>query len=283
MSKNTGIPYELLTQNIFDQIVNQDSVTTVKIEHDVVLEGKTTSHQIDVFWEFKSGGITYKTVVQAKDWNSTVDQGELLKFNQVLADLPGQPRGVFVTRTGYQSGAKEFADAHGIMLYELREPSEEDMEGWLRRIRLDLITLAFETKSLRVVADQDWIDQEKSRLQLSQSIPIHIEGHDDEIMVYNDDGSLVGSFADITATYYDNIDDELPPKQITHEFEEPVFLHTDVPQFPRMKLSRLEFTIAAHKHTTELVLDAEDIVGFILRNLTDGTETTFDKDRKLRL
>ena len=66
------------------------------------MKGKSTSHQIDVYWEFELNGIIYKTVVQAKDWNKPVNKGELLKFREVLNDLPGQPKGIFVTRSGYQ-------------------------------------------------------------------------------------------------------------------------------------------------------------------------------------
>jgi hypothetical protein len=35
--------------------------------------------------------------------------------------MPGQPRGIFVTRRGYQKSAKAFALKHGIILYELDE------------------------------------------------------------------------------------------------------------------------------------------------------------------
>src|SRR5208282_2707135 len=42
-------------------------------------------------------------------------------FKCVLDDLPNQPRGIFVTRSGYQQGAKDFAAAQGIILYELDE------------------------------------------------------------------------------------------------------------------------------------------------------------------
>jgi hypothetical protein len=74
-----------------------------------------------VYWKFEKAGVPYETIVQAKDWSSPVDQGELFKFNCVRWDLPGPPKGIFVTRTGYQSGAREYAEAHGIILYKLRE------------------------------------------------------------------------------------------------------------------------------------------------------------------
>jgi hypothetical protein len=117
---NSGVSYERLGQEIFREILGQSHVP-IDVRHNVTLQGKTTTHQIDLYWEFKIGGICYTTVVQAKDWATPVGQGELLKFRAVLDDLPGQPRGIVVTKNGYQRGAEEYAHAHGIVLYELAE------------------------------------------------------------------------------------------------------------------------------------------------------------------
>ena len=100
--KNTGTSFELLTRSIFNLIVNEKRVETIDVRHDVELHGITAKHQIDVYWEFKVGGITHKTIVQTKDWSNPVKQEQLFAFKCILDDLQGQPRGVFVTRTGYQ-------------------------------------------------------------------------------------------------------------------------------------------------------------------------------------
>jgi hypothetical protein len=72
MTKNTGVPYELLTKDIFNLILNEKRVKTIRVEHDVELEGNTAKYKIDLYWEFEEGGIKYKTIVQAKDWSSSV-------------------------------------------------------------------------------------------------------------------------------------------------------------------------------------------------------------------
>ena len=95
MSKNTGKPYEKLTQKIFSQIVNQNSVQNINVQHDVTLLGKTTSHQIDVYWEFEVGGLQYQTVIQAKDWKNKVKKEQMLAFKGILDDLPSGTKGVF--------------------------------------------------------------------------------------------------------------------------------------------------------------------------------------------
>ena len=73
---NTGISYELITQQIFQEILDQDSVRTIEVKHNVTIQGKTLTHQIDVFWDFDLGGIRYITVVQAKDWSTTCRPGK---------------------------------------------------------------------------------------------------------------------------------------------------------------------------------------------------------------
>ncbi len=119
--KNTGLSYEILVQGIFQAIIDQDEVANLLVERDKTLQGKTTPHQIDVYWKFEKAGITYENIVQAKDWQSPVKLGQLMEFKGVLDDLPGQPRGIFVTRSGYQKSAKTVAIKNGIILYELDE------------------------------------------------------------------------------------------------------------------------------------------------------------------
>ena len=118
---NTGIPYEIVVQSIFQEILDKEVPGTITVEHNVTLQGCTTSHQIDVLWRFSVAGITYLSIVQAKDWASRITKEKVLAFRAVLDDLPDQPRGVIVTQTGFQSGAKKLAEIRGIKLYHLRQ------------------------------------------------------------------------------------------------------------------------------------------------------------------
>ncbi|MDP9150531.1 MAG: restriction endonuclease [Myxococcota bacterium] len=118
MAVQTGKSYELLTQQVFqERFANAIPVPVVR--HNVRLQGIRALHQIDVYCEFELGGITYRTVVQCKDWSYPVEQEHLFAFKTILDDLPGQPRGVFVARSGIQRGARRFAEAEGIVLCEL--------------------------------------------------------------------------------------------------------------------------------------------------------------------
>ena len=74
MSEQPGKPYENLTQVIFQAILGQKEFPNLVVEHDVILQGKTGRHQIDVYWKFEHGGVPHEVIVQAKDWQKPVDQ-----------------------------------------------------------------------------------------------------------------------------------------------------------------------------------------------------------------
>jgi hypothetical protein len=52
---------------ILQAINDQEEVANLIVERDKTLLGKTTPHRIDVYWKFEKTGITYETIVQAKD------------------------------------------------------------------------------------------------------------------------------------------------------------------------------------------------------------------------
>lgn len=280
--KNTGISYETLTKYIFQEILEQDQVKTIQVQHDVTIQGKTILHQIDVYWEFEVGGIKYITIVQAKDWQYPVNQGELLKFKGILDDLPGQPKGIFVTRTGYQSGAKEFAERNGIILYELREPTQEDWEGRVKTIIIDLIAFVSNSSNTKPAPDNEWIKKERQSLNISDKelIKIQISGLTNEIKLYNEQGIEIGTIEDIVKSFYPSNYQEIQPIDKCYEFPNPTFIKTGNSIFPRIKLKGIKSTISVSKIATQIRINGEEIVGFILKNVINNSHQTFDKKLK---
>ena len=284
MGKNTGEPYEHLTKDIFDQLVNQTEVDTVKLKHNVKLQGKTTTHQIDVYWEFDRGGIKYVTIVQAKDWQQPVKQGQLLQFKGVLDDLPFQATGIFVTLTGYQQGARNYARGNGILLYELREPTEVDWEGKVKTIVIRLEFFFRESSDINFVHDKEWVAEERHKRGISEDEPLKlcITGRTDETLIYDEDGQKITTLKDIINSFVLPSSEEISSVKKKHSFSEPAFIHTGIEKFPKLKLKALEATISVSKDVEEIRLNGEDIVGFILKNTLEGSQYTFDKNRKLR-
>jgi hypothetical protein len=80
----TGLSYELLVRGIFQAINDQEQVSNLTVEHNKTLQGKTITHQIDVYWKFQRAGITREVIggwpTQALfwlEWGSSITEGSL--------------------------------------------------------------------------------------------------------------------------------------------------------------------------------------------------------------
>jgi len=241
------------------------------------LQGKTTSHEIDVYWEFFLGGIKYITLIQAKDWESKVPQGEMLKFKSVIDDIPGQPRGIFVTKTGYQPSAIDVARAHGILVYELREPTNKDWEGKVKTIVLHLQFYIPKT-AIEITPDKEWMSLElkKKGIEYHQ---VKIEGMDHTIFVRNEAGNIRKSLFDIKNEEHNKIGMvELKNIEKIIQFDENLYIETNDVDLPLIKLSEIKLLLSSSLIEQEMIIDGESMVGFILRNILDNSEIILDKD-----
>ena len=278
---NTGIPYELLTQRIFQELVNQDQAHNIRVQHNVILQGKILPHQVDVYWEFRVADIKYATVVQAKDWRNAVNQGELLKFRQVLDDLPGQPRGVFVTKTGYQDGAKRYADANGIMLYELKDATSEDDPRKKIVLRMNAyIPLAHEPS---VEQDREWVKQEKRRLGIPDSDKFECWLQPDDqgrVMLFNEHDVRIGTINDVLDSMHARDFQVREPEAHEHVFKQPVFARTNLSGFTRIKLHSIKAIIEVRKESRELVFIPDDFVEYVLKDVTGNNARKFTGEAK---
>jgi hypothetical protein len=126
---NANTEYEKFTQEIYQGLINADGVTTIKVQHNIKLEGKSgQAHQIDVYWEYEYAGVKHKVAIECKNYNGTVSIDKVRGFYGILSDL-NNVAGIMVTKVDYQAGAKKYAESYGIVLKELRAPKDKDWEG----------------------------------------------------------------------------------------------------------------------------------------------------------
>lgn len=92
-----------------------------------ILGKSGVKHEFDVFYEFEHLNIRHRIAIECKDWNSPITKGEIGEFVSKLNDL-NNVSGIMVAKSGYQSGAKKFAEANGIQLMETKDlPSFTDI------------------------------------------------------------------------------------------------------------------------------------------------------------
>lgn len=279
VSKNTGKPYEKLTQRVFQAILDQESeVETTTVEHDVTLPGITAkSHQVDVLWRFKRGGIGHMVVVQCKDHDAKVKQGELLTFKAVLDDIAGQPRGVFVSRMGFQSGARDYAGAHGITLYELRKPLERDWKGRIRNIETQFWLSVPSFRNLFLKLDEPWFraQLEAKSLPAQTVLPSFTSSGDDAFE--DETGAVVATLHKLA----NKLASDATPDWSTrsYAFSSPTFFRSLDVNFARIKVTGFDLDVKKSRSKGPLVsIRGDDIVSCILVDVLEGERQAFDND-----
>jgi hypothetical protein len=125
--------HELVTKAIFEALLKQSNAENLEVSHNITIKGMMTSHQIDVFWKFRMGNLDHSVVAQVKKKKGPAKKGDL--------DIPGQPKGIFVSEQGYQKGALEVARAAGIAVYEIREISSEDFPDRITMTNLSIMVI----------------------------------------------------------------------------------------------------------------------------------------------
>ena len=157
-SVDVGTKYEQFVQEIYSAIMKSENVETITVEHNTTVAGKSgCSHQIDVYWEFKVAGEVYRTAIECKAYAKTVPIGRIRDFYGVLSDV-NNLRGIFVSQHGFQIGARKFAKSHGISLKEIREPNEEDWDGRVREIHLNVHIVVPEILKFTPLVNQEFLD-----------------------------------------------------------------------------------------------------------------------------
>ena len=115
MFKNKGDRLESLIQYVYQELSKfANKEIEVKNKYDVVGKSGVT-HNIDVYYQFELNGIIHRVIFECKNWNSKVSKEKVLVLKAIMDDIP-KSVGVMVAPNGYQSGAKKFAEHHGIEL-----------------------------------------------------------------------------------------------------------------------------------------------------------------------
>lgn len=278
--------YELLVREIYQQMLDQDRAQNVVVQHDVQKQGRATSHQIDVYWEFRLGGVTHKVAVQAKRWKNPVRKGDVLTFKGVLDDLPGTI-GIMVTSSRFQKGAVDVAKAAEIMICNLQEdlaPTFAGYPGLTVTIRIKGFFKAPDGSHLGMLAEADQMIPTISDLALKADSEWHqannplpwsmttLTNVPQPVQFYDQDGKDLITLSRILGGFCAEMEREgQMSARKTHRFESPTFLKLLNPPVT-IKEESISATVVLTPKKTEVVFKAANVAVFVLKNLLNGAE-----------
>lgn len=148
--------YEEFVRDVCQALLDTQGLETVRVQHDVQLPGLSRTHQVDVYWEYRLGGVHHRVIINCKLYQSTVQVNDVLVMKGVLADFPSAV-GLIVTTVGFQKGAVDFARTHAVGLKVIRPPTAEDYGDKLRGIRLQFLPRPIIPTAFATGFDRPWL------------------------------------------------------------------------------------------------------------------------------
>ncbi|SMD09292.1 hypothetical protein [Sporomusa malonica] len=240
--------YQQAVRDIYEAIAGEAAVKTIKAQYNAIIEGKTSTHEADLYWEFTDGDITYKAVIQAKE---QVGLGELFTFLRTVRDIPGQVMGVIVTQPVYQKDIKDMAANAGIILYELIAPVVQDI--WEPVI-----------SNIQINVDKSWVKAAKEKVGLGDE-PVQMNANPKYTFIYDERGNCLDSVQGVFDSYSRRRAAAGTGLQtVVHTFAVPVFLQTNHELVPLIKLDNITFDL---EFVNVNQMPGEDMLASILNNI----------------
>lgn len=272
---NENTEYEKLVQDIYQAINDAEGVKNIDVRHNTKLPGKSgCNHQIDVYWEFEMMGINHCVAIECKNYSSEVSVGKVRDFFGVLHDV-GNTKGIFVTKVGYQSGAEKFANYYGIVLKELRFPTEKDWEGRVKNIELTIHALFINIKERKFEVDIDWILANSSFKEGDQ---IPLEGMTNELKIVDSSGRLITTLHDLE----NSLPRDTPEisKRAHSEFSDGFLIDPSSGQRFKINSIRYLYDVVLKKQTS--ITEGDAIAKAILKDVSSGAIKFFDINGSVR-
>lgn len=255
---NTGTEYEKLTQEIYQDLLKKEGLTT-EVKHNVKIKGKATTHQIDIYWEYKIAGVKHQVAIECKNYNKRISKSIISAFHGILTDI-GNTNGIIVTKVGFQKGAKDYADHYGINLIELREPRPEDWKGKLRIVSTNVHAIEFNVKKWSIALDHDWCKSNiPENLHSSVTGSISITS---ETWIYDEEGNKLKNFIQLYEELPFN-ESKLEDNKHTYKFDNGFITNETVGKIKITAVEVLYDTLIAKSH---FVTDSLKITKAILKD-----------------
>lgn len=195
--------------------------------------------------------------------------------------MPYQPRGIFVTKKGYQKSAKEFAEKNGIELFELREFTEDDAKGRVKTVVLNIHAFFPHSTLKSIDYDNQWLTEYMDEKEIANNTEIEISGLPTEMFLYDENFKPLNTLQDEIAKLFPKgfIEQPLITKEL--KFTDSIFLQTKTKEIPFIKVKKILIDIEVRKEVVVEKIEFDDVISFILRNIITNEEHLVKEDLSL--
>ena len=187
--KNNRMDYEAFVQNLQQALLNSEKITkqkNIEVKRNVILKDNNgIKREFDLYWEYELAGVTYKTIIECKNYNKKISIEKIDSLLDKIKDFPDL-KPVFATRLGYQKGAKVKAEKNGIELLIARKQNNTDFidthgNNRIKRIDINMqLCCPVTITKFSPVLDGKWI---KNNTNIDVSKPLSLTERNDNIII----------------------------------------------------------------------------------------------------
>jgi len=120
---NTGKKLEDYAQYVYSRLLELNDYENTLVSTKVTIKGQSgATNEFDVYYQFTHLNIECRVAIECKDWRNKVSIKEIRDFSAKLQDVGmGNIIGIMISKVGFQSGTKTFAESNGIKLMMVDE------------------------------------------------------------------------------------------------------------------------------------------------------------------
>ena len=120
----TPTEFERYCKEILLGYAEEEKLPQFLITHDAKIAAYDGTYQIDIYAEFTAMSVTFKVLCECKQYSKPVGRDKVAELHGKLESI-GANKGILLATSGFQSGAIEYAKAHGIALIQVYDSSCE--------------------------------------------------------------------------------------------------------------------------------------------------------------
>ncbi|MFA6740504.1 MAG: restriction endonuclease [Arcobacteraceae bacterium] len=284
---NNGRDYETFVQKIQQALINSEEYLhqkNISIERNVkITDNCGIYREFDLYWEYELAGVTYKTVIECKDYASKISIDKIDSLIGKIRDIP-DIKPIFATKTGYQSGAEQKAKHNKIELLIIREQIDDDWKdkdgnSLIKEIYINmLIQSPAHIKAFSPKLDKDWIEQ---NTDIDISKPISMDGLTNEIFIKDNIKNEQYSIFDLEQRLTNIKENEYGDMSKVVEFKDGYISYKDT--MLKIDSYKVDYIISK-PYSMPIVIDyAKELIGVIeYVSRETNTSTAVFKDRIIK-
>lgn len=118
----TPTEFEIVCRDTLKAYAEKEALQDFLIIHDKKIEADDGIFQIDIYCEFNALGAKFKVIVECKRYRRPVEREKVIALHAKVSSI-GANKGILISTSGFQTGATQYAEKHGITLIQIAEAS----------------------------------------------------------------------------------------------------------------------------------------------------------------